>query len=492
MYFVFPDGEHVATGDDAGNVSVWRVVDGELLACIDTGSGGVRDVIFVGDGFRLVTLGADGRVRVWLWELGLEDRLASPDMGQIASVIRWDDDRQVLLLGSSVSATVWDLSRQCVIRQASPGESTERVLAVSPDGERAVKSRNLLEPVVCGLWDRGEFVTLKGHEHPVRCAAFSPDGHWVATGSADATIRVWEAATGREHRCWHGHNDGITALLFTPDGNRILSASCDATVRIWDVHVPNQTLRRRGHDDELIDCDMAASGETVVCASDDGAVRVIDGSTGAEIARKSGGLMLSAVACSPDSRRIAWGTSHMEPRVTLTDLSRDMLLWKHSFGYCGRVEDLYFVSEGRRLMATFEDGRVVILDATEGYPIGMLFPRQRNWRENTPVTTPEGPRSIGLAPDGSLVIHDALTGALVESIARPPHPALTQPDTNGRRYALVPMDAGMVVADVEAERAVTCVPEPLRCIQANPTDVMWLGIDGPHLRFMRLEDLPTR
>jgi WD40 repeat protein len=483
-----PDGQNVATGDADGNVWVWRVVDGELLASIETGYGGVHDVIFVGDGFHLVTVGADGRARVWLWEMGQEVRLASPDMGHIARVMRWDDDQQVLLLGFGVSATVWDLCRQCVIRQASAAEATEHVLAVSPDGERAVKLRKLLEPVGCGLWDGGECVTLKGHEQPVRCATFSPDGHWIATGSEDTTVRVWESATGREHHCWHGHTGGITALLFTPDGNRVLSASGDATVRIWNVHAVDHMLQRRGYHDRLIDFEMSASGRTIVCATDHGAVRVLDAESGEDIANTPGGLMLSAVACSPDGSRIAYGTSYMETRVRLMVISCDVTLADHTFGYCGRVEDLYFVAEGRRLVAKFEDGRVVILDATEGHRIGILFPQQHDWRENMPVTTPEGPRSIGVAPDGSLVIHDASTGVLVESIARPPHPSLTHPDETGHRYALVPIDAGMVVVDVEAERAITCGPEPVQCIQAHPKDVMWIGIEGSHLCFMRLED----
>lgn len=64
---------------------------------------------------------------------------------------------------------------------------------------------------------------------------FSPDGRHVACSDRDgATLKIWEAATGRlVAECERQSFRVVPALAFSPDGHTIASGS--DTVRIWDV-----------------------------------------------------------------------------------------------------------------------------------------------------------------------------------------------------------------------------------------------------------------
>ena len=65
--------------------------------------------------------------------------------------------------------------------------------------------------------------------------AFSPDGATLASGSADETVGLWDAATGEPKGTLTGHKDAINYLAFSSDGTTLASGSVDGTVLLWDA-----------------------------------------------------------------------------------------------------------------------------------------------------------------------------------------------------------------------------------------------------------------
>jgi len=79
---------------------------------------------------------------------------------------------------------------------------------------------------------------------PIYGIAWSPDDKQLLTASYDRSMKLWNAADGKlarefkgfkEKEFEKGHHDGVFSAAFSPDGKFIASGSSDRTVKLWNV-----------------------------------------------------------------------------------------------------------------------------------------------------------------------------------------------------------------------------------------------------------------
>lgn len=84
------------------------------------------------------------------------------------------------------------------------------------------------------IWDyAGRPIRELKHDKGVGSASFSNDGRFIATGSADALVRIWDAESGTALRTLFGHSDWVNSTEFSRDGKLLLSSSSDRTAVVW-------------------------------------------------------------------------------------------------------------------------------------------------------------------------------------------------------------------------------------------------------------------
>lgn len=80
--------------------------------------------------------------------------------------------------------------------------------------------------------------SLTGHTNSVYSMAFSSDGHLLASGSFDQTIKLWNVQTRQLLHTLQGHTSNVYGVAFSPDGRLLASGSGDKTIKLWgeDTH----------------------------------------------------------------------------------------------------------------------------------------------------------------------------------------------------------------------------------------------------------------
>ncbi|KAK5709559.1 hypothetical protein LTS12_028070, partial [Elasticomyces elasticus] len=82
-----------------------------------------------------------------------------------------------------------------------------------------------------------------GHSNGIMCLQF--EDNILATGSYDATIKIWDTETGEELQTLRGHESGIRCLQF--DDTKLISGSMDLSLKVWNWRTGECISTYTGH-----------------------------------------------------------------------------------------------------------------------------------------------------------------------------------------------------------------------------------------------------
>jgi len=286
--------------------------------------------------------------------------------GRVWSVTFSPSGKYFATSSAETSVTIFDRNYD-VLWQTNDLIKEVSAIEFSPDEKYLAipKYKNETDVGLIDLETYQVYHILSGHTDWVTCVDFSPDGTTVATGSDDATVRIWKriGSSFMFHQQMNAHGASIANLCFSQN-SKLLAVCGKNIIRIYqkeyDQFLPYQTITSQArfvnglafHPDNKILAVGTYDG-TVLVYKDNGKQFVLHQSLSAH------NKMVHSIDYTSDGQYMATGSWDSQ-----------ICLWKHlklKFSKIGefqahkkQVYDIAFHPDGNCLASGSEDNTVLI------------------------------------------------------------------------------------------------------------------------------------
>ena len=219
----------------SGEVKIWDVEARKETTVIHGHTDCIYAVAFSPDGKSVATSSYDKLIKLWDVATGKEIRTLKDHIDAVYALAFTPDGKRLVSGAADRSVKVWDVASGERLYTMSEPLDGLNTIALDPTGTK-VAAGGLDKTIrIWELGDKGATLlnSLIAHEDAILKLAWSPDGKFIVSTSADKTIKIFKASDLTEIKTYDGQPDWVLSLAFAPDGKSFAAGRYNGSLEIY-------------------------------------------------------------------------------------------------------------------------------------------------------------------------------------------------------------------------------------------------------------------
>jgi WD40 repeat protein len=248
------DGNHAVTGSYDSKVRIWNLTDGSLVRELAGHKSTVWTVAYSEDGNKIASADNNGIIKIWDASSGKLLRDLTGHNRIVWSVKFSRDGSKLASASFDYTFKLWNIADGTLLWDNKEHAETVVDLDFSHKGNMLATTSDDKRIMIWNYEQHKLLRSMKVAEH-VQAVAFSPDDKRLMTGGRDkpmigellqnflgnsefnkgVSARLWEVASGKLLQTFARHGNDVMDVAYSHDGKWIATASADNTVDVWRV-----------------------------------------------------------------------------------------------------------------------------------------------------------------------------------------------------------------------------------------------------------------